>query len=169
METEVKIEQLKQKYEKKLQIVEKDIKLSDVEKQKVYKKLQKQIRREQAKNIRRGDFKDKLVNFSEYIAGDYYFNKIFGSVGLAVIAIGIFGFLRNPNAISLSFLLGSAPVGLLAMYNTYLNEPDQEGNTILDQIGEEDFDKRIAINDALEEMCKKIPNIKTKTLEPEGR
>lgn len=65
--------------------------------------------------------------------------------------------------------LGATPVGLLAMYNSYLNEPNTEGETFLDKIGEEDFEYRIAINDALEEMYKKIPNIKTKTLEPEGR
>lgn len=92
MGTEVKIEQLKQKYEKKLQIVEKDIKLSDVEKQKVYKKLQKQIRREQAKNLRHKDFKEKLMSFSEYIAGDVWFNRLIGGVGFAVVAIGFLGF-----------------------------------------------------------------------------
>lgn len=160
---------IQDKYEKKLKIIEENTKLTEQEKQKVYKKLQKQINKHKKTN----DNLIKLANLTYHVSSSIaceepFHNFALGWISAVTLITGVVGLLSgivNTSALGTTIHAIAVAYGSIVLPNVIVNT-EINGESILNTQITNVLDKRKDINKVFDIVNSKLDTlIKTPELE----
>lgn len=169
MEFHKKASKIQEKYEKKLKIIEKDVKLSEEEKQKVYTNLQKKIIKHKNRNKKLIALANKTYLISSSLAGEKELDKfIVGCVSSLVLILGAVSLgagLCSQIPVLTTIGAASTAFGFAATTNTLANS-ELFGDSVINTQISKILDKRCDIDNVLDDINHNIKTlIKPQNLE----